>query len=198
MSIEQFTIQPASNIIVNIIFIGIIVAGAVLTVLSLSSRIVKALSSMSLSGRYTGGNKYVYLTCGIVLIALALGSYFVFYAPSTVTVGSGYINTQFSSLSPIPFIGGDKNVTSSEISTAFVGQIGSGNFTLNKQYGANAGDTNVGVFTLGNGATAYVASTNSTDLIIQLNSGQYVILGTSNTAALASSFSQNVYPLKST
>ena len=196
MSIEQFTVQPPSNIIVNIIFIGLIALGAVLTVLSLSSKIVKAMSSLSLSGRYTGGNKYVYLTCGIVLIALAIGAFFIYYAPSTVTVGSGYINVQFSSLSPIPFIGGEKNVTSSEISAAYVGQIGSGNFTLNKLYGANAGDTNVGVYTLGNGATAYIASTNSTDLIIQLNSGQYIILGTSNINALATSFSQNVYPLK--
>ena len=99
-------------------------------------------------------------------------------------------------MSPIPFLGGEKNVTSSEIVAAFVGQIGSGDFTLNKQSGANNGNTNVGIFTLGNGATAYVASTNSTDLIIQLKNGQYVILGTSNTDALAASFSQNVYPLK--
>lgn len=124
-----------------------------------------------------------------------------FYAPSTVTVGSGYINVQFSGFSPnlpgIPFVSGNKNVTSSEISTAFVGQIGSGDFTLDKQYGANAGNINIGLYKLGNGATAYVASTNSTDLIIQLNNGQYVILGTSNTDALATSFSQNVYPLKS-
>jgi hypothetical protein len=182
---------------VNVVFVGLIVAGAALSVLSLSSRMVKAISSLSLSGRFTGGNKFVYLTCGIVLIALALGTYFTFYAPSTVTVGSGYINVHFSTLSPIPFIGGDKNVTSSEISTAFVGQVGSGNFSLNKLYGANAGDINIGVYRLGNGATADVASTNSTDLIIQLNSGQYVILGTSNTNALATSFSQNVYPINS-
>ena len=49
--------------------------------------------------------------------------------------------------------------------------------------------------TLGNGDTAYVVSNNSTDLLIQLNSGEYVILGTSNTNALATSFSQSVYPL---
>lgn len=192
MSIEQFTVQAPYSVFVTIVVVFLIAVGAVLIVSGFSSRIVKALSSRSLSG----GNKYVYLICGIVLIALSIGVFFIYYAPSTVTVGSGYINTQFSTLSPIPFIGGDKNVTSSQISIAFVGQIGSGNFTLNKQYGTNNGDTNVGVFTLGNGATAYVASTNSTDLIIQLKSGQYVILGTSNNDALAA-FSQNVYPLKS-
>jgi len=49
---------------------------------------------------------------------------------------------------------------------------------------------------LGNGKTAYVVSNNSTDLIIQLDGGKYVILGTSDTNALVASFSQSVYPLK--
>jgi hypothetical protein len=199
MSIEQFTVQPASNILVNIAFAGLIALGFVLIITSFSSRLLKAIkpfSSFSLSSRIID-NKYKFAVGGILTIALAGGSFFAFYAPSTVTVGSGYITVHFSTLSPIPFIGGDKTVTSSEISTAFVGQIGSGNFTLDKLYGANAGDINTGVYTLGNGATAYIASTNSTDLIIQLNSGQYLILGTSNTNALATSFSQNVYPLQS-
>ena len=196
MSIEQFTVQAHYSVFITILVIILIAFGAVLILSFFLNKLVRALSSISLSGRYTG-NKYAYATIGIVLIVLAGGLSYYWYAPSTVTVGSGYINIQFSALSPIPFIGGEKNVTSSEISTAYVGQIGSGTFTLNKQYGNNLGDTNIGVFTLGNGATAYVASTNSTDLIIQLNSGQYVILGTSNTNALAVSFSQNVYPLKS-
>ena len=80
-----------------------------------------------------------------MLIALSIGVFFIYYAPSTVTVGSGYINVQFSGFSPnlpeIPFISGNKNVTSSEISNAFIGQIGSGNFTLNKQDGTNDGNT---------------------------------------------------------
>ncbi len=192
MSLEQFTVQAPYSIFVTIAVIVLIAVGAVLIIIGLSSRlrIVKSIG-------YNLNNKYSVIIGGIVLIALVLGVFFLYYAPSTVTVGSGYINTQFSTLSPIPFIGGEKNITSSQISNAFVGQIGSGNFTLNKQYGTNNGNTNVGVFTLGNGATAYLASTNSTDLIIQLNNGQYLILGTSNTDSLAKSFSQNVYPLKS-
>ncbi len=203
MSIEQFTIQSASNIIVNIAFISLFALGTVLIITGFSSRILKAIkpiSSISLSSRIID-HKYTFVIGGILTIALGVGAFFVFYAPSTVTVGSGYLNVQFSGFSPnlpsVPFISGNKNVTSSEISSAFVGQVGSGDFTLNKQYGANAGDINIGVYKLGNGATAYVASTNSTDLIIQLNSGQYIILGTSNTGALAASFSQNVYLLKS-
>jgi hypothetical protein len=89
------------------------------------------------------------------------------------------------------------NVTSNQIDSAFVGQVGSGEFTLDKQQGANAGDTNIGLYKLGNGAKAYIASINSTDLIIKLNSGEYLIVGTSNTDALAASFAQNVHPLTS-
>jgi hypothetical protein len=79
--------------------------------------------------------------------------------------------------------------------SAYLGQIGSGNLTLSKQHGTNYDHFNVGIFTLGNGKTAYVVSNNSTDLIIQLSSGGYVILGTSDTNALATSFSRSVYPL---
>ena len=143
-------------------------------------------------------SKYGRIIGGIVLIALALITAFVvYYTPTEITVGTGYINVQFPIFSALPPIG-DKNITSNQIASAFVGQIGSGDFSLNKVSGFNCGNINVGVFTLGNGATAYVVSTNSTaDLIIQLNNGQYVILGTSNTNALATSFSQNVYQLKS-
>jgi len=38
-------------------------------------------------------------------------------------------------------------------------------------------------------------SENTTDLIIQLDTGECVILGTSDKNALATSFSQSVYPL---
>lgn len=144
-------------------------------------------------------SRYGRIIGGIVLIALALITAFVvYYTPTEITVGTGYINVQFPIFSALPPIG-DKNITSNQIASAFVGQIGSGDFSLNKVSGfSDGGNVNVGLFTLGNGATAYVVSTNSTaDLIIQLNNGQYVILGTSNTTALATSFSQNVYPLKS-
>lgn len=201
MSIEQFTIQPPYSVIVTIFVAALITIGAFLIVISLSSKLLKAISSISYGHTLNLTNKYVYATLGIAVILFASAVYYFSYIPSTVTVGSGYVNVQFSGFSPnlpgVPFISGNKNVTSSEISNAFIGQIGAGNFTLNKQYGTNDGNTNIGSFTLGNGATAYVASTNSTDLIIQLKSGQYVILGTSNTNALATSFSQNVYPLKS-
>jgi len=85
------------------------------------------------------------------------------------------------------------NITSSQIRNAYVGEIGVGNLTISKQHGTNTGNFNVGVFTLGSGATAYVVSDNSTSLVLQLYSGGYVILGTSDTGALVAAFSQSVH-----
>ncbi len=193
MAVEQFTVQAPYSLVVTAIVVGFIAVGAIFIVLSMLNR-VKSLGFTMLNNRYT------IIIGGVVLIAIALGVFFVYYMPSTVTVGTGYMDVQFAGFSPnapnIPFISGNMNVTSNEIVSAFVGQVGSGDFTLDKQGGLNLGATNVGVFTLGNGATAYVASNNSTDLIIQLKNGQYLIIGTSNTEALATSFSQNVYSLK--
>jgi hypothetical protein len=118
-----------------------------------------------------------------------------------VTIGSGYINVEskdFVSTNVIEeffSLSGNKNVTSDEIATAFVGQVGSGDFKLHKNYGANFGDTNVGVYTLGNGASAYVATTSSTCLVIELKTGEYLIVGNQDTQTIANSFSQNVHQL---
>jgi len=186
--------QASYSVALTAIVVVFIAVGIIFIVLGVLGKF-RASGISLLNGKYGG------IIGGIVLIALALGLFFVYYAPSTITVGSGYVNVQFGGFSPnlpfIPFISGNKNVTTSEIANAFVGQIGSGDFSLDKQSGLNLGDVNIGVYTLGNGATAYVASNNSTDLIIQLNNGQYLIIGTSNTSALATSFSQNVYQLKS-
>jgi hypothetical protein len=120
------------------------------------------------------------------------GCFFVSNTPSTITVGSGYVNIQSPSFNGA----GNMNITANKIASAYVGQIGSGNLTLSKQHGTNYDHFNVGIFTLGNGSKAYVVSNNSTNLIIELNNGEFVILGTSNTNGLAVSFSHSVYPLK--
>jgi hypothetical protein len=140
-------------------------------------------------GRCT--RRAAFIIAGIILIGTGVGLYALGGMPSTITVGSGYAYIQ----SP-PLGTGNINVTSSEIASAYVAQIDSGNLTLStRQWGVSIGNLNLGAFTLGNGKTANVVSNNPTDLII-LNNGQYVILGTSNTTSLATSFSQNVYPLK--
>jgi len=126
------------------------------------------------------------ISIGLGVIILATSGY------ATITVGTGYVTVE----SPAIFGVGNINITSNEITSVYIGQIGPENLTLSKQYGQNTGNDRVGVFTLENGQTAYVVSNNPTALIIQLTTGQYAILGNSDTDALAASFSQNVHQLK--
>ena len=192
MAIEQFTIQPT---FVIVLAIALAAAGIIILVTGLFVRMWDAPKPFSY-GRVGVGKvtrRWAFIIGGIILIGTGVGLYALGGMPSTITVGSGYVYIQSTPLGT-----GNFNITSSEIASAYVAQIGSGNLTLStRQWGVSIGDLNLGVFTLGNGKTANVVSDNPTDLIIQLNNGKYVILGTSNTAALASSFSQNVYPLKS-
>ena len=181
MSVEQFTVHPLSSIL-TIGPIILVVTGIVVLLLAI------------LFGRRSKKVRTIFLVTtiiGIATIGFGVWTLFDSTTPSTITVGSGYVSIQSSSFGGA----GNLNVTSNQIVSAYVGQIGAGNFSLTKQHGTNYDDVNIGVYTLGNGKTASVVSENSTDLIIQLNNGNYVILGTSNTNALASSFSQNVYPL---
>jgi hypothetical protein len=194
MLVEQFLIQPPSDILVNSSMLVLVALGVVLIAIGVSSKLLDAIRHLSIGFH---SNKYVAIVGGILILVVGIGLFFNVNAPSTVTVGSGYVDVKFSMLSPIPFVGGEMNITASEIATAYTGRIGAGAFTLDKQYGLNSGNTNIGVFKLGNGATAYIASTNSTGLIIQLKTGEYIIVGNSDTEALARSFSENVYALKS-
>jgi len=183
MSVEQFIVQPSSSL-GTIALVVLVVTGAVLLLLALTT------------GRRAKTIRLTFvllMIIGIVVIGLGVWLFFASNTSSTITVGSGYLGIESSSFSGA----GNMNITANKIASAYVGQIGSGNLTLSKQHGTNYDHFNTGIFTLGNGDTAYVVSSNSTDLIIQLNSGEYVILGTSNTNALATSFSHSVYSLKS-
>ena len=181
MSVEQFTVQPSISL-GTIALVVLVVTGAVLLLLAFTTgRRAKTIRRTFV----------VLMIIGILVIGLGVFLFFASNTPSTITVGSGYVSVQSPSFSGA----GNLNITANKIASAYVGQIGSGNLTLSKQRGTNYDHFNVGIFTLGNGNTAYVVSNNSTDLIIQLNSGEYVLLGTSNTNALATSFSQSVYPL---
>jgi len=181
MSVEQFTVQPSSSI-GTIALIILVVTGVALLILALTTgRRAKTVRRTFIA----------LLVIGIAIIGLGVGLFYATSTPSTITVGTGYV----SIVSPSFNGAGNLKVTSNQIVSAYLGQIDSGNLTLSKQHGTNYDHFNVGVFTLGNGATAYVVSNNSTDLIIQLTSGKYLVLGTSNTNALATSFSQSVYQL---
>ena len=192
MSIEQFTVQATFLIVLAI---ALAAAGIIILVTGVFVRMWEAPKPYPFGGVGVGKGtrRMAFVIGGIVLIGTGVGLYALGGMPSTITVGSGYVYIQ----SP-PIGTGNFNVTSSEIASAYVGQVGSGNLSLSiRQWGVTIGNLNLGVFTLGNGHTAYVISENPTDLIIQLNNGNYVILGTSNTTALAESFSQSVYNLNS-
>jgi hypothetical protein len=182
VSVENFTVQPPSGLGLIPLTI-LVVTGASLIILAL------------ITGRRAKTVRATFallIIIGLSVIGLGIWLYFSTTTPSTITVGSGYISVTSPSFGGT----GNLNFTASDITSAFVGQIDSGNFTLSKQHGTNYDCFNVGVFTLGNGATAYVVSGNSTDLIIHLAKGDYLILGSSDTNALATSFSQSVYPLQ--
>jgi uncharacterized membrane protein YvlD (DUF360 family) len=200
MAVEQFNVQPILPDSIMTIGVVILVVGVFLVVANVL--LYKHLKNRSIDDRQVVAiSKYGLAVFGLILIFVGgflCGVLVASSSPSVVTVGDGYINVDcqdFVSGGSMLGANSNKNVTTEEIAAAFVGEVGSGDFTLLKQYGLNAGDTNVGVFTLGNGATAYMASTNSTNLLIELKNGEYLIVGTSDTQALADSFAQNVHPL---
>jgi hypothetical protein len=208
MVLDQFIVQPQVSFGSSIIIVGVclIAVGVALVLLAVSSKLIQLahiadrINSFFSVSKDTG-NKYAWIILGIILIiggGIMVSAITSAISPSVVTVSNGYINVEsnaFTSVGAIFCISSSKNVTSEEITAAFVGQIGSGDFKLHKQYGLNSGDTNIGLYTLGNGAKAYVATTNSTSLIIELKNGEYLIVGSSDTYALANSFAQNVHPL---
>jgi hypothetical protein len=176
----EFTVESGSLLG----FVGpaiLVVTGAIFFLLGLVARgSAKKFSSTAV----------VMLVIGLIIIGLGGALGISGSSPSKITVGNRYVFIQ----SP-PFTGaGDANITSSQIASAYVGSLGSGNLTLSKQHGTNRGDTDIGIFTV-NGARAVVVSDNSTVLVIDLESGSFVILGTSDTSALVSAFSQSVYPV---
>jgi hypothetical protein len=176
--IVDFTIQPPA--LLGVLPLIILVAtGVVLVVVAVVSR----------SAKKFGQSFVALLVIGVVVIALGVGLSYGSTGSTIITVGSGYLYVKSSSFGGP----GNLNVTTGEVQSAYVARIGVGNLTISKQHGTNIGDYNVGVFTLGNGATAYVASDNSTDLVLLLSSGEYVILGTNDTTSLVSTFSQSVH-----
>jgi len=205
--IDQFVVQPSIG------FVGILVMGAAIATVGVALVLVAASNKLFMlayiASRFNAlfsvskhtGHKYAWLILGGTLIIL--GSLLVcggvaVSSSSVVSVGEGYISVESKTFTVGGLFGISdiKVVTSEDIVGAFVGQIGSGEFRLQKQFGLDSGDTNMGVFTLGNGATAYIASTNSTNLVVELKNGEYLIVGTTKTRTIADSFAQNVYPLQ--
>ncbi len=134
---------------------------------------------------------YTMLGIGVFMIALGIFLMFQIDMPASISIGNGWVSTNTNSL----FGTGNINITATQISGAYIANIKTGNITLSfrKDGTSNGYGFNTGLFLLSNGATANVASSNSTDIIIKLNDGGYVILGDNDTSLLASVFSKNVY-----
>ena len=129
------------------------------------------------------------LLIGFILLATGVG------LNSGGTTGSAIVIRPGSISVSGKFIG-NSTYPASEIKSAFIGNINTGAITLSQRdYGTSLGDINEGVYTLSNGATAHVVSTNQTDLFVALDSGIYLVLGTSNTAVLAGDFAAEVAPV---
>lgn len=132
---------------------------------------------------------YITIGVGAAVIVIGIVLFIVLTVPYTVKIGTGYISVSGPSIA-----GGSINVTSLQIESAYVGNIVNGNVTLSvRTDGTSIGNLNAGRFLLTNNAKAYVVSDNSTDVILKLKSGSYLILGNSNTAMLASIISKSVY-----
>lgn len=190
MSAEQFVVQQTS-IVLTVIPIILIVLGAVLLSAGFSKKLAHVLATYSLKARPTE-NRYVYLITGAIVIGVGAVIFMGNALPSTITVGDQYVSYQSS------FLGaGSMTIPSDQIVDAYIGQLGQGNLTMSRTFGTSSGDINIGIFRLGNGKTAHVLTNNQTSLIVELKDNTCLILGTSDTYALAESFSQNVYPITS-
>lgn len=174
MVVEVFSVVPSPSVGIYMIFIAP-VAIAILAVGSyMNTKSIRQL-----------------LVLIVVVIAVFAGSYaYIHYKvenPSEITIGNGFIQISSSET-------GTMNFTSGQISSAYVAHIGSGNLSLSRIHGLYNSVDRVGVFSMGNGATAYVVSDVPNDLIVELTSGNYLIVGNSNLSAMVSLFNQEVYP----
>lgn len=129
----------------------------------------------------------------IAFILIFPGVMFVLNHPtnSSITVGQDYISITGK-------VFGTQNFSSSDIEAAFVGNTQTGNLTLSHKVDGLAstnGVTNEGLFKLSNGANADVITVNTTALFVKTSSGVWLVLGTSNTGALANAFSSGVCPV---
>lgn len=141
--------------------------------------------------RGTGKNRQFYRVFIFVVIFMVTGAPLYILGSSG---GPGIVMIQHGSITVSGAYIGNNTYNTSDIKYAFVENLGSGNITLSsKNIGTNAGSINEGKFTLSNGASAHVISSNSTNLVILLNTGLYVILGSNQTPRMATVFSSSVF-----
>ena len=180
MSVEQFTLQP-SSIIGTIALIILLVTGVSVLLLAITTgRRAKTIRRTF----------FVLLVIGITVIGLGILLFFSSNTPSTITVGNGYVNIQSPSFDGA----GNMNITANKIASAYVGQIGSGNLTLSNNMEPITATLTSGYLLLEMEKLRMLYPTILQIFVIQLTSGEYVILGTSNTNALSEGFAQFCSP----
>ena len=104
-----------------------------------------------------------------------------------ISIGTGFLHVNG------PYIG-NRNFITSEVSYAFVENIDTGNITITiRDAGTSLGNLNEGLFTLSNDKTAYVATDNATSLVVALDSGKFLILGSQDSLSMAEYFSSHVH-----
>lgn len=103
-----------------------------------------------------------------------------------IGIGTGYVRVSG------PYIG-NRNFTSTQVRYAFMENINTGNVTITiREAGTSIGNLNEGMFRLNNGETAYVATDNATSLVVSLDSGAFLILGSHDSLSMAEYFSSHV------
>ena len=132
----------------------------------------------------------IVIVVAVLVATIAIVFFLVPVSPSTITINQGQITVSGS-----PF--GTKMYNSSNVEKAYVAEIGKGNLTISRTAGTSLGGYHEGDFTL-NGASAYVISTNSTNLIVELTGGSYLVLSTPNFDSLVSAFSASVAAVNQT
>lgn len=181
-AMDVFQVQTSNALLAAIRYTFIIVAVAALAigaVLLFRRRKSPGLLKGALSSLLVG---VILLATGVGLLSGATGGSVIVIRQGSFSVSGGFI--------------GNTTYASSDVKAAFVGNIYTGNLTLAaRDRGTSLGNIKVGLFTLSNGAAAHVVSVNQTDLFVELNTGLYLVLGTSNTAALAADFAADVAPV---
>lgn len=129
----------------------------------------------------------------VVLIIIGASAGLVYYVsnsrPATIAVESGQFTISAQQI-------GTYTYTSAEIQNAYVTNLGSGVLSsVSRQHGYESSGYNVGVYTLSGGKTAYVISENNTNLVVQLDSGMYLVLSPANFTTFVNYFSENVSPV---
>jgi hypothetical protein len=137
-------------------------------------------------------NKRVYRLMSIVFAMILITGLPIYIVQgisgsnAEISMGTGFVHVSG------PYIG-NQNFTSSQVRYAFMENINTGNVTITiRDAGTSLGNLNEGLFTLSNGKTAYVATDNATSLVVSLDSGKFLILGSQDSLPLAEYFSSHV------